>query len=76
MPDETFKTLTEIGLEKWQADFVNKLYEEGVRSGTLEDQPAPWVILGLQALERGEKVDENRIRNFNEAHTDPDPWFH
>ena len=76
MSDETFKTLTEIGLENWQAEFVIQKFKEGMRSWKLQGQPAPWFILALQFLEMGEEITPKRMKGFTEAHTDgPDPFF-
>jgi hypothetical protein len=71
------KTLADIGLEKWQADFVIQKYSEGMRSFNLGSQPAPWILRGLQTLELGETLTPERIKDFNNAGgtNEPDPYF-
>ncbi len=71
------KHLSEIGLEQWQADFVQERFDQGLRSSDLESQPAPWVLRGLQILEAGEVLTSERIALINRSGgTDhPDPWF-
>ena len=67
---------SDITLEEWQREFVQNQFDEGLRSSNLGDQPAPWLLRGLQILEAGEKLTAQRIDDFNRAGgTDhPDPW--
>ena len=71
------QTLSEVGLEQWQADFIKEQFEEGLRSVNLESQPAPWVLRGLQILEAGEDLTPERIALINRSGgTDhPDPFI-
>ena len=54
-------------LEEFQAALVRRLYAQGTRSTDLEDQPAPWVLRGLQILEAGEELTAERIVRINRA---------
>ncbi len=40
-------------------------YEKGVRICTLDPQPAPWLVKGLQKLEAGEELTVADITRFN-----------
>ena len=71
------QTLSEIGLENWQAAFVQEQFDQGLRSSDLESQPAPWVLRGLQILEAGENLTPELIALINRSGgTDhPDPFI-
>ena len=60
-----------------QRQIVLDAYARGLRSYNLEEQPAPWLLRGLQLLEEGKELTTDEIKKFNLAGgTDhPDPWF-
>jgi len=64
-------------IDQWQVDFVKTQFEKGMRSEDLQDQPAPWLLRGLQILESGGELTAERMNNINLAGgTDhPDPFF-
>lgn len=57
-------------------DCVLGLYEDRLRSNQLGDQPAPWIVAGLQALEKSEKLTPAILdKADNSGGTDhPDPF--
>lgn len=59
----------------FQLDLVLGAYQAGMRSGKLDSQPAPWMLFGLQCLERGEELTVAKIAGYNRAggtdHPDP-----
>ncbi len=67
----------QISLEEWQRQFVIDAFNEGMRSDTLEKQPAPWMFYGLKILESGGDLSSKTIEYINlSGGTDhPDPWF-
>lgn len=67
----------EIGLEATLVDIVKSAYDRGLRSNNLDSQPAPWLVRGLQILEKGEDLTSDKIDRINRSGgTDhPDPWF-
>lgn len=66
-----------ISLEEWQRQFVQKEFERGIRTSTLESQPAPWLFRGLKMLEEGKVLTAEKIKEINlSGGTDHlDPWF-
>ncbi len=64
-------------LDLWQRDLVINAHERGMTSKQViaNGQPAPWMLRGLQILESGESLTEERIRRINlSGGTDhPDP---
>lgn len=68
---------TQVSLEEWQRQFVQDEFDRGRRSADLGDQPAPWLLRGLQLLEEGKTLTSETIKHINLAGgTDhPDPWF-
>lgn len=64
-------------LEVTQIEIVKAAYARGLRVANLEDQPAPWMKRGLEILEAGGSLTEEKIVAINLAGgTDhPDPWF-
>ncbi len=70
------KTISEIGLEQWQSEYVQHLFDQGMRCANLGDQPAPWVLHGLRRLEEGKTLTATDVEDINLAGgTDhPDPW--
>lgn len=64
-------------LDRWQRDLVINARDRGMTSKQViaNGQPAPWMLRGLQILESGEPLTEERIRRINlSGGTDhPDP---
>lgn len=52
-------------------------FEDGMRADHLEEQPAPWVKGGLELLEAGEGLSQEKLTAIDRSGgTDhPDPWF-
>lgn len=69
--------LIDIGLENFQAQFVQEQFDKGLRVKDLGDQPAPWLRRGLEILEAGGSITPEKVRDINlEGGTDhPDPYF-
>lgn len=64
-------------LDESQKLIVIAAFNDGMRSESLENQPAPWMYYGLKILESGEELSSNIIEDINRSGgTDhPDPWF-
>jgi len=65
---ETFvpNTLKTQGLNAELLQLVKDYFDKGVRVSTLDLQPAPWLLKGLQKLEAGEELTEADIERFNQ----------
>lgn len=66
-----------MDLESTQINTIIAAYGRGLRSINLGEQPAPWMLRGLQILESGGELTPDRIKDINlSGGTDhPDPWF-
>jgi|GEM_PF-2762501 hypothetical protein len=67
----------DLHLEKWQAEFVISCFNRGLRAANLGPQPSPWMIHGLEILEKGGVLSAEKMVSINcSGGTDhPDPWF-
>jgi hypothetical protein len=57
--------------EKLSGQVLNQAFQGGLRTANLENQPAPWVTLGLQRLEAGgrKRINARTIRRANNSQT-------
>ena len=58
-------------------ELIKDAYARGLRVDNLGEQPALWLLWGLEVLEAGGEVDEQGLRRIDESGgTDhPDPFF-
>ena len=63
-------------LRETRVKIIKEAYCGGLRSEDLEDQPAPGIREGLEALARGEEINKEWLRRIDESGgTDhPDPF--
>lgn len=57
-------------------ELIHSAHDRGIKPKGLEDQPAFWMLEGLRALRRGEKIDKEWLKRIDESGgTDhPDPF--